>query len=191
MKITAGRKRHARRVALVAAVGALGVALMLPVSAAGPTFRADWKFSGTALTGLRPIGGADWKVQNGEIVGTPKDATGGWLLVDGKALQDLQVYSEVKCTAGCKAGFLMRAERTADGGMKGVLMSVTENDLVPYLVKIDAQGKEVSREALQAGAGRAGGGGGAAAAGGRAGAGGGGGAAGGGRAGGGAAAGAP
>ena len=173
MKITAGKKRRARRVALMAAVGALGLALMLPVSAAGPTFRADWKFSGTALTGLRSLGQADWKVQNGEIVGTPKDATGGWLLVDGRSLQDLQVYSEVKCAAGCKAGLLMRAERTADGGMKGVLMSVTEGDLVPYLVKIDAQGKEVSREALPAGApggGRgAAGGAGAAAGGGRAG----------------------
>ena len=36
----------------------------------------------------------------------------------------------------------MRAEKTPDGGMKGVLMSVTENDLVPYIVKIDASGKE-------------------------------------------------
>ena len=44
----------------------------------------------------------------------------------------------------------MRAEKTPDGGMKGVLMSVTENDLVPYLVKIDASGKEISREPLPA-----------------------------------------
>ena len=54
----------------------------------------------------------------------------------------------------------MRAEKTPDGGMKGILMSVTENDLVPYLVKIDASGKEMSREPLPAPAGRGGGGGG-------------------------------
>src|SRR5207237_19759 len=54
---------------------------------------------------------------------------------------------------------LMRAEKTPEGGMKGVLMSVTEGDLVPYLVKMDAAGRELSREALPAPAGRAGGGG--------------------------------
>jgi hypothetical protein len=151
------------RATFAAAVAAIGVALMLPVSAAGPTFRADYKFTGTALTAFKPLGQADWKVQGGEIVGTPKDANGGWLLLDGKAFQDTQIYASVKCVAGCKAGFLMRAEKTPDGGMKGVLMSVTEGDLVPYMVKIDAQGKEISREALQPGAGRAGGGGGAAA----------------------------
>ena len=56
----------------------------------------------------------------------------------------------MKCVEGCRAGFLMRAEKTPDGGMKGVLMSVTENDLVPYTVKIDANGKEVSREPFPA-----------------------------------------
>ena len=147
----------------LAAVGVLGV---MSTYAAGPTFRADYRFTGTALTAFTPIGQADWKVQNGEIVGTPKDASGGWLLVNAKEFQDLQMYASVKCAAGCKAGFLMRAEKTADGGMKGILMSLTEGDTVPYLVKIDKAGKEISREALPAPAGRGGGGGGAARAGG-------------------------
>jgi hypothetical protein len=158
-----------RRYAHAAAVAAILGLSILPVSGAGPTFRADYRFTGTSLTAFKPIGQADWKVVNGEIVGTPKDANGGWLLLDGKSFQDTQLYASVKCTAGCKTGFLMRATKTPDGGMKGVLMSATENDLVPYLVKIDAQGKEISREALQPGAGRAGGGGGGGAAGGRAG----------------------
>jgi hypothetical protein len=173
-----------------AAVAAIIGLSILPVSGAGPTFRADYRFTGSSLTAFKPVGQADWKVVNDEIVGTPKDANGGWLLLDGKGFQDTQMYASVKCTAGCKAGFLMRAEKTPDGGMKGVLMSVAESDLVPYMVKIDAQGKEISREALPAGAGRAGGGGGGGgAAGGRAGggaAGGGAAAGGGGRAGGGA-----
>ena len=113
---------------------------------AGPTFKADYRFTGTALGGFTAIGDADWKVENGEIVGRPKTATGGWLLLESKELQNLQVYASMKCVEGCRAGFLMRAEKTPDGGMKGVLMSVTENDLVPYTVKIDANGKEVSRE---------------------------------------------
>jgi hypothetical protein len=118
--------------------------------AASPTFRPDYRFQGSTLTGFKSLGAADWKVQNGEIVGTPKDAAGGWLLLDGKAFQDTQVYASVKCAAGCRAGILVRAEKTPDGGMKGILMSVTENDLVPYLVRIDSSGKEISRDALPA-----------------------------------------
>src|SRR5918999_1288729 len=118
---------------------AVCVLLAASVFTAGPTFKADYRFTGSTLTGFKSIGEADWMIENGEIVGKPKDATGGWLLVEGKEFQNLQMFATVKCIAGCKAGFLMRGEKPADGGMKGVLMSVTENDLVPYLVKIDAQ----------------------------------------------------
>jgi Domain of Unknown Function (DUF1080)/FG-GAP-like repeat len=160
-----------QRSAHVAAIAALLAVLILPVSGAGPTFRADYRFAGSSLTAFKSIGQADWKVQNGEIVGTPKDASGGWLLLDGKAFQDLGLYANVKCTAGCKGGILMRAEKTADGGMKGLLMSLTEDDVVSYRVTIDAQGKEIAREALQpaaAGGGGRGAGGGGGGGGGRA-----------------------
>ena len=128
----------------------MGVLLAASVFTAGPTFRADYRFTGSALTGFKPLGQADWKVENGEIVGRPSAATGGWLLVDGKEFQNLQLYANVKCVGGCKAGFLMRAEKQPDGGIKGILMSVTENDLVPYIVTIDAQGKEITREPVPA-----------------------------------------
>jgi hypothetical protein len=142
------------------------VAFLAPLRAAGPTFRADYRFTGTALTGFTPLGQADWRVQNGEIVGVPKDAAGGVLLLSNRSLQDLQTYANVRCAAGCRAGLLMRMERTADGGMKGVLMSVTEGDLGVYLVRFNAQGRELSREpvAAPAPAARAGGAGAAAAA---------------------------
>lgn len=148
------------RAMAMAVATAVCVLFAISVFTAGPTFRPDYRFAGTALTGFKPMGQAEWTVQNGEIVGTPKDSNGGWLLLDGKEFQDTQMYASVKCVAPCKAGFVMRAEKTPDGGMKGVLMSVTENDLVPYLVKIDAGGKELSREPLPAPAGRGGGGGG-------------------------------
>ena len=154
--MTARQKTYGIR-ALLMTVVVMGASMLVPTYAAGPTFRADYKFTGTALTGFTPIGQADWKVQGGEIVGTPKDATGGWLLLNGRSLQDLQMYASVKCAGACKAGFLMRAEKTANGGLKGVLMSLTENDLTSYLVQIDAQGREISREPLPAPAGRAGG----------------------------------
>src|SRR6478672_9721551 len=149
-----GRMSNWRAMAVATAVCVL---FAISVFTAGPTFRPDFRFAGTALTGFKPMGQAEWTVQNGEIVGTPKDSNGGWLLLDGKEFQDTQMYASVKCVAPCKAGFVMRAEKTPDGGMKGVLMSVSENDLVPYLVKVDASGKELSREPLPAPAGRGGG----------------------------------
>ena len=131
----------------------MAVLLAGSVFGAGPTFKADYRFTGSALTGFKPLGQAEWRVENGEIVGRPGAASGGWLLVDGKEFQNLQLYASVKCVDGCKAGFLMRAEKQPDGGIKGILMSITENDLVPYVVKIDAQGKEIAREPLPAPAG--------------------------------------
>src|SRR5262245_24461206 len=87
-----GGARMTHKRAYLMAVAAIPLLLMLPVSGAGPTFRADYKFTGTALTAFKPVGQADWKVQNGEIVGTPKDANGGWLLLDAKGFQDTQMY---------------------------------------------------------------------------------------------------
>ena len=141
----------------LAVVAALFVVLMLPVFAAGPTFRPDVIFKGSALTGWMPVGDADWKAQNGEIIGTPKQPGGGWLILD-KSFQDVAVFSNVTCTGGCKTGVLLRAEKTGDG-MKGIYVSLTEGDLLSYAVKLDAQGKEVERTQLPS-AGRGGGGGG-------------------------------
>ncbi len=36
-----------------------------------PTYRPDWTFDGAALTGMQQLGQATWRVENGEIVGTP------------------------------------------------------------------------------------------------------------------------
>jgi hypothetical protein len=183
-----------RRIAIASlCIASLAVSLM----AAGPTFRPDVVFKGSALTGWTPLGqGATWRAQNGDIIGTPSQPTGGWLVL-GKSYQDVAFYTNLSCSAGCRAGLLLRAEKTSDGGMKGVFVSLTEGDVANYAVTIDAQGRETSRQSLTelaaaaraatAGAaapgggpaGRAGGGSGAAAAGGGGGRAGGGGAAGG------------
>jgi hypothetical protein len=127
------------------------------VHAVGPTFRPDAVFKGSTLTGWTPLGDVEWKAVNGEIIGTPKQPGGGWLVL-GKSFQDVAVFSNVTCTGGCKAGVLLRAEKTADG-MKGIYVSLTAGDLLSYAVTLDAQGKELARSALQP-AGRGGGGGG-------------------------------
>jgi hypothetical protein len=129
---------------------------VLSTDAAGPTFRPDVVFRGSALTGWSPLGDAEWRAQNGEIVGTPKRPEGGWLILD-KSYQDVALFTNVSCTGGCRTGVLLRAEKTADG-MKGVYVSLVEGELLSYAVRLDGQGKEVQREQLQA-AGRGGGGG--------------------------------
>ena len=80
--------RRAFRGSAALALGLLAAAS--GVMAAGPTFRADYRFTGTSLSGFTPLGQADWKVQNGEIVGTPKDperrlAAGDWQVISGPA----------------------------------------------------------------------------------------------------------
>ena len=82
---------------------------------------------------------------------------GGWLVLD-KSFQDVAIYSDVTCTGGCKAGVLLRAEKTSDG-MKGIYVSLTDGDLVSYAMTLDPRGKEIGRTQLAA-AGRGGGGGG-------------------------------
>ena len=141
----------------------LSSVVVLSLNAAGPTFRPDVVFKGSALTGWTPLGEADWRAQNGEIVGTPKQPGGGWLVLD-KSFQDVAVFSNVTCTAGCKAGVLLRAEKTPDGGMKGIYVSLTEGDLAVLCGDARRAGRrELARTQLRP-AGRGGGGGGGAAA---------------------------
>ncbi len=137
------------RIGLTTVAGAVVVFAMVAM-AAPRTFVPDVTFTGSSLTGWHAVGQADWTAQNGEIVGTPKTADGGWLILD-KSYQDIGVVTDFRCTAGCKTGILFRAEKTADGGMKGVLISLNEGDLNAYNVVLDAHGKQVKRERLAAG----------------------------------------
>jgi hypothetical protein len=120
--------------------------------ASGPShFRANPAFNGTSLAGWHPVGQATWRVENGEIIGTPKTAAGGWLVFD-KSYQDVGFFASFRCMADCKTGVLLRAE-TSPEGMKGAFVSLNEGDLVSYSLKLDAQGQEASRQRLAGGGG--------------------------------------
>lgn len=114
---------------------------------AGPSFIPDATFKGSSLTGWHSVGQADWKANEGEIVGTPKSESGGLLLMD-RSLQDSGFYASFRCTGGCKTGILTRVQKTSDG-MKGLLVSLTEGDQALYRVTLDAQGQETHREKLR------------------------------------------
>jgi hypothetical protein len=149
--------------------GVAVVATALVINAAGPAnFKPDGAVTGSTLAGWHVLGDADWKNQNGELVGTTKPGgSGGWLVMD-KSFQDVQLYVSFRCTGACTSGVLVRAQKTPDGGMTGVYVSLTEGDTASYAVSIDANGKELTRERLAAPAGRGGGGGGGGAGGGAA-----------------------
>jgi hypothetical protein len=108
-------------------------------------------FQGSELKAWHIYGEAEWSAENGELVGKPKQAGGGWLMLD-HSYQDVGLYAEFKCTGGCETGVLFRAEKTPDG-MKGIYVALSDPDLPTYGVAIDAQGKIVERTQLRHGGG--------------------------------------
>ena len=115
---------------------------------AGASFRANYVFGGSELTGWHTLGQADWRAENGEIVGIPHPGgNGGWLVLD-KSYQDVLVFGRFRAAAGSKTGVLVRAEKTSDGGLKGFFVSLDPQDLNAYLLKLGSDGREVSRSPL-------------------------------------------
>jgi hypothetical protein len=121
----------------------LAVAALVVNAADPPDFKPDHVFAGSSLSGWHVVGQADWKAVNGEIAGRAKAGAGGWLMLDQK-LQDLQFFANVRCDNPCKAGVLFRAEQTADGGMKGIYVSLADGDLLSYRVTLGAAGQETA-----------------------------------------------
>jgi hypothetical protein len=137
-----------KRFLLFAAFVLLGT---VPMFAAGPSFHPDVTFHGSSLSGWHTLGQASWHAENGELIGTPQSASGGWLMLD-RSYQDVGLYAEFRCTGGCEAGALFRAQKTADG-WKGIYVSLTEEGTPSYNVTLDAQGKILTRDKLRRGGG--------------------------------------
>ena len=141
----------------VAALCAAGAAFV--AYADGPKeFQPDGIFRGSDLKGWHPLGKGNWKAQAGEITGAALAGGSGWLLLD-RSYQDIQFSAGFRCVGACRAGVLLRAAKTGDGGLQGMFVSLTEGDLAPYTLTVDAEGRELKREkpAPAAGAAPAGG----------------------------------
>src|ERR1043166_1840773 len=80
------------------------------VTGSGPSFRPTTTFKGSSLTGWHVLGDATWTAANGVITGTPAQPAGGWLVLD-ESFQDVGLFATYKCSAGCAAGVLIRAEK--------------------------------------------------------------------------------
>jgi hypothetical protein len=122
--------------------------LLLPRAGANKNFVPDWTFQGSSLGAARTLGNAAWRAENGEILGTPKSAEGGWLILD-RPLQDVQFASTFRCAAGCRAGVMLRAQSTPEG-MQGIYVALPEGDnpAAAFALKLDPQGREIQRQPL-------------------------------------------
>ncbi|MGA3239857.1 MAG: FG-GAP-like repeat-containing protein [Bryobacteraceae bacterium] len=129
------------------AAGVAAVLLGAPIYA-GLTFIPDSTFKGSSLAEWHTLGEASWRAQAGEIVGTVKPGgSGGWLFLN-QSYQDVGFHALFRCTGGCKAGVMIRAEKTADG-FKGIYVSLDEENVPSFGVTLDSQGKELQRERLR------------------------------------------
>ncbi|RPI51596.1 MAG: DUF1080 domain-containing protein, partial [Acidobacteria bacterium] len=137
---------RSKHVALIA-VAVAALAGQAPLSGAGPSFHPDTTFKGSSLTGWHAVGAAAWRAENGELVGTPQQPEGGWLMLD-RPYQDVGFYASFQCAPGCRTGVMLRAEKTA-GGMKGIYMALTDGDPGAYRVTLDERGRMLTREPLR------------------------------------------
>src|SRR4051812_35500835 len=134
-------------------IAAAGIGLLIRPAAANKNFVPDWTFHGSSLSSFRTLGEADWRAENGEIVGKPRADTGGWLILD-KPLQDVEFASTFRCTGGCRAGVMVRAQSTPEG-IRGVYIALPDgqNPAGSFALSIDSQGHEIKREPLKRGGG--------------------------------------
>src|SRR3954469_9089903 len=101
-----------------------GIVLWMSSARGNKNFVPDSTFKGSSLGKWRTVGGAEWRAENGEIIGTPKTADGGWLIMD-TPLQDTQFAADYKCPGGCKTGLMLRTEATP-AGIKGVFVQLAD-----------------------------------------------------------------
>ena len=106
-------------------------------------------FNGTSLQGWRPQGGAQWRVANGEIVGTAS-GTAGWLVLE-KNYQDLILRFAYQCN-NCDAGVVLRNAPSASslpGTTSALYVGLAGPDArTLHRVTLDAQGRELNRQQL-------------------------------------------
>lgn len=112
----------------------------------GPSFVPDSKFSGSTLAGWHVVGKAEWRAENGEIVGN--GTAGSGLLVLDHSFQDIGVYAAFQCTGTCDTGVLLRMTNTANG-IRGTYLSVRGNELQAENLTLDASGNLIAHEKLR------------------------------------------
>ncbi len=106
----------------------------IPLS--GPSFVPDGGFHGSTLAGWHILGQADWRADQGEIVGKGTGSGGaGWLVLD-RSFHDTGLYTSFECVGPCDTGVLLRLHPTAEG-MQGTYLAIRDGDLKAYNLTLD------------------------------------------------------
>jgi hypothetical protein len=137
---------------IVAVVGVSAVGL-----SQGPSADTAKIFDGASLKGWQSVGGAQWRVAGGEIVGSAPAAPGG-LLRFGTNYQDSILRFSWNC-AGCDAGVLLRdaapVGAPAPGTTSAIYVALSGPEAMTMSrVSLDASGKETARQQLYKWSGR-------------------------------------
>ena len=106
----------------------------------------DWTFKGSSLTGTDQIGQAKWRAENGEIIGTPTSADGGWLLIN-PGYQDVRSPARTGALRSAPPASCSGARKSASG-IKGIYTTLAGGPAAPAAVTVDAQGRIGNREPL-------------------------------------------
>jgi hypothetical protein len=121
--------------------------------AEGPSFIPDSTFKGSSLDQWHTLGPVNWKAANGELTGkSTGQESAGWL-ISNHSLQDTGIYFQFRCTGACNTGVLLRAHKAGDG-LEGVYISISDEGLEAYKLRLDGTGKEVERTKLRAAGGQ-------------------------------------
>lgn len=134
-----------KNLALVATAAALLFVFVFAVHAGLPQAPV---FNGTSLTGWHVLGGAEWRVDNGDIVGTVRNGAGGWLVLD-TVYGEAQTNLSFECK-NCEPSVMIRSGKDGDT-TSGVDIALAGKDVGSmFRVTIDGQGKVVSRKPMPA-----------------------------------------
>ena len=120
-----------------------------PTALSGPSFHPDG--GGSTLAGWHTLGQADWRADQGEIIGKGTGGS-GWLVLD-RSFQDTGLYASFQCVGPCDTGVLLRLRPTADG-MQGTYLAIKDGDLKAYSLTLDSAGKEIQRKELRSAGGQ-------------------------------------
>lgn len=102
-------------------------------------------FDGSSLTGWRPVGGAEWKAEGGDLVGTVTNGA-GWLVLD-TVYGDTGVEVSFECDR-CEPGVMIRSSTEGDR-TSGVFFELSgPNAGSLFRVVLDAEGRELSRKPM-------------------------------------------
>lgn len=114
----------------------------------GLSFIPDYKFEGSDLAGWKTMGKVAWRAEQGELIGKATDTANAGLLVLDRAFQDVTINTLIKISGDGEAGILFRTEYT-DNEIKGVFVSLKNDESAAYGLVLGHDGKEISRKLLR------------------------------------------